>query len=165
MKKLLVMRHAKSSWADASLADHDRPLNKRGKRDAPRMGVWLVEQNLEPQTTLASTAKRALATAELVTEPFSTEHQLLTDRRLYHARSRDYQDVLSECLDHQSCVLVVSHNPGSEEWIYEMTGEYITMPTAAIAVVQLASDIPWNQISRRGAKAEVLDVWRPKEIF
>ena len=59
MKTLLLLRHAKSSWKDADLDDHDRPLNKRGKRDAPRMSQLIVQQDLVPELILSSTAKRA----------------------------------------------------------------------------------------------------------
>jgi phosphohistidine phosphatase len=64
MKSLLILRHAKSSWKDPELTDHDRPLNKRGKCDAPRIGKLLKNEHLVPEAMISSTAKRARATAE-----------------------------------------------------------------------------------------------------
>ena len=68
MKTLLILRHAKSSWRDTSLDDHDRPLNERGRRDAPRRGQLLLEESLLPDLILCSTAARARRTAEIVVE-------------------------------------------------------------------------------------------------
>ena len=85
MKTLLLMRHAKSSWDDPDVADHDRPLNKRGKKDAPRMGQWLAEQGLTPEVIVTSTAKRARKTAELVAESCGCQREPIVLPELYHA--------------------------------------------------------------------------------
>ncbi len=66
MKTLLVLRHAKSSWGNMQLGDHERPLNKRGKRDAPRMGQLLKQEALTPHLIISSTAERAMQTGELI---------------------------------------------------------------------------------------------------
>ncbi|MFG0335704.1 MAG: SixA phosphatase family protein, partial [Maioricimonas sp. JB049] len=84
MKTLLLMRHAKSSWADPSKADHDRPLNARGKRDAPRMGQWLLEQNLVPDRIVSSTARRARKTASRVASGCGYTAEIVHERALYH---------------------------------------------------------------------------------
>jgi len=76
MKTLLILRHAKSSWKNPGLADHNRPLNKRGKRDAPRVGRLLRDKNLTPDLILSSTAKRALDTAEAAAESSGYEGEI-----------------------------------------------------------------------------------------
>ncbi len=163
MKLLMVMRHAKSSWADETLSDHDRPLNKRGRRDAPRIGKLLVERQLQPEITLCSTAVRARMTAKRVIQAFSGEPVLMTDRRLYHPSPRGFKQVLGEHLDGESRVLVISHNPGCEEFIYRLTGDFETLPTAAVALIELDNDVAWDALGK--ARAQLRDVLRPKEIF
>ena len=94
MKTLLILRHAKSSWKDASLADHDRPLNKRGKRDAPRMGRLLQEQDLVPDRIISSTAKRARNTAKAVAKACNCKDKVELTSEFYHAGPGAYLAVL-----------------------------------------------------------------------
>jgi phosphohistidine phosphatase len=90
MKTLLVLRHAKSSWKNANLADFDRPLNKRGKRDAPRMGELLRREGIVPDLIISSSAERALTTAEAVALACGYDLEIQTTRQLYHAWPDDY---------------------------------------------------------------------------
>ena len=94
MKICLLMRHAKSSWKDLSLPDHDRSLKKRGKRDAPRMGTLLMDQSLIPDVILCSTAKRAHQTVDGVLENCDFEGELNYLEELYHADYGSYLEVL-----------------------------------------------------------------------
>ena len=112
-KQLLIMRHAKSSWSEANLADHDRPLNRRGLRDAPRMGLRLSEYKLIPDAVVASTAVRARTTAELVIENcrgIRTELEL--DPDFYHAPPSTYTTRMRRLDNGVERVLFVGHNPG-----------------------------------------------------
>lgn len=163
MKQLMVMRHAKSSWKDSSLSDHDRPLNPRGLRNAPEMGRYACQQACLPDLILSSTANRALTTARLFVEGAGSDIPIVTQKALYHPGVRDYCQAVGAQVSEQGRIMVVSHNPGSEEWIFRLTGSYETMPTGAIAVVEFAADFCWTKINAR-SQGELLDVWRPREI-
>lgn len=140
MRELILMRHAKSSWADPDRADKDRPLNPRGLRTAPRMGAWLHQEQLLPDRILCSTARRAVQTVELILEAIDqlAGHKVPVDYRddLYMATPWSMvQETLSTPADIQR-LLLIGHNPGMEELVEELTGEWVRMPTAAIARLQ-----------------------------
>ena len=163
------MRHAKSSWKDGSLSDHDRPLNPRGLDTAPKMAEYAARQKCLPDVVLSSTANRALLTAELFVESCvelgEKEIPIVTQRRLYHPSLDDYcEAIYSKVEETHERIMVVSHNPGSEEWVYQLTRCYESMPTAAIAIVELNEDFEWFSISR-DSRGELLDLWRPKEVL
>lgn len=143
MNTLLLMRHAKSSWDDPALADHDRPLNKRGKQDAPRMGRWLRDADLVPDLIVTSSAKRARKTARLVAEACGYDGELLIRPELYHAPPDVWAAVVRALPDTASRVLCVGHNPGLEATLAAWTGQAVAMPTATIA--HLRMDAPsWS---------------------
>ncbi len=162
MKTLLLLRHAKSSWNHPELSDHDRPLNKRGKRDAPRMGELLRDESLVPDIALVSTAVRARCTFEMVAEAagFHGELQLLSD--LYLAAPDTYLRLLAGASEAHQSAIMVGHNPGIEHLVGELTGTPTVMPTAALARIQL--DIATWPEATGPVRAELLEVWRPKEL-
>lgn len=162
MKTLLILRHAKSSWKNAELADHDRPLNDRGKRDAPRMGRLLLEQGLTPDLILSSTAKRARKTAALVAESCGYERDIQEVADLYLAGPQSYFDALRDVDDGFDRVMVVGHNPGMEDLVQECVGEFHRMPTAALAQLEIAIE-SWANVSGDG-KCDLRNLWRPKEL-
>lgn len=162
MKEILLMRHAKSSWKDDRLSDFERPLNKRGKKNAPQMGELLLQEGLLPDIIVSSAAKRAIQTAKLVQEACTYSGEILAYEDLYHAEINDYISVLAVLDDGIKRVLVVGHNPDIEELIEFLSGEYVRMPTAAIARLQL--DLPtWGKI-RDCETAKLIDVWYPRRI-
>lgn len=163
MKTLLLLRHAKSSWKDAELDDHDRPLNKRGKQDAPRMGRLLRDEDLLPDVILCSTAKRARKTIERVIEASGFSGPCELDAALYGATPADYLRVLAARADDQhERVMLVGHNPGMEELLEGLIGSYESLPTAALAQVEL--DVPsWRELGER-PRGKLVHVWRPKEL-
>ncbi len=162
MKTLLILRHAKSSWKQPGLDDHDRPLNQRGKRDAPRMGQLLRIQSLLPDVILCSTAKRARKTAEKLIESsgFSGSCELHGD--LYAAAPSDYIHSVSRLSDELQCAMVIGHNPGLEELLERLTGDYERLPTAALAQVEL--DIKsWRDVGKQ-SRGALVNVWRPRDL-
>jgi len=163
MKNLLIMRHAKSSWGSETLADFDRPLNKRGRTTAPRMAEWLQQQNLVPDLVVASSANRAKTTAELVIESLAlTEVDSVFTKDLYHAPADSYLEYISLLGEPHQTLLMVGHNPGVEQLVYHLSDCFETMPTAAIAWFQFES-LQWSPLESR-QPANLKAVWRPKEI-
>lgn len=162
MKTLLMMRHAKSSWSNSNLSDYERPLNKRGKRDAPRMGTLLKQQNLTPQLIIASSAERALSTAEAVALTSDYEGEIQYTRRFYHADPEDYVAVLQTVADEFERVMIVGHNPGMAELVAQLTGEEMRVTTANIAYVQLPLT-QWAELDE-DTSGELIHLWRPKEL-
>lgn len=162
MKTLLVLRHAKSSWGNEGLSDYERPLNKRGKRDAPRMGRLLEENELTPDLIIASSAKRALSTAEAVALACDFDHEIQFARRFYLADASAYIEALQAIGDVHRCVMVVGHNPGMEHLVALLSGYWERMPTAAIAHINLPI-AHWRELDE-GTEGELVDLWRPKEV-
>jgi len=162
MKTLLILRHAKSSWDDHGLRDHDRPLSPRGARDAPRMGSHIMDEDLVPETIISSTAVRALSTAELAAGRMSPSPRIETTPELYLASPHDYLEVLDELGGDAERVMVVGHNPGITALVTRLTGVLEEMPTAALAAVDLDIDT-WGEISS-GPRGELRGFWIPKEL-
>ncbi len=159
MKKLLLLRHAKSSWKQPELHDHDRPLNKRGKHEAPLVGRYLKENDLLPDLILSSTARRARDTAQAVADEsgFSGEVELYQD--LYMSDAACYLDIL-RCLPEQpNRVLVVGHNPDLEELLTLLTDSAEHMTTAALAQVDLPIS-SWQELSE-ATDGRLLNIWAP----
>jgi phosphohistidine phosphatase len=136
-KTLLILRHAKSSWKDDSLADHDRPLKKRGRRDARRMGTWLQEQQLLPDVILTSTAVRARETTQLTAEGADYAGPVRAVEALYHAEPEEIVGVLRTLEDTAERVMIVGHNPGLEMLLEDLVGKWRRLPTATLAQVTL----------------------------
>ena len=111
--RLTLFRHAKSSWSNPGLADHDRPLSKRGKRDAPAMGARLAARGARPSAILSSTAKRALTTARRVAEALDYPlEEIRSSRRLYFAGTHQILQFILEQPAEWPEIIVVGHNPG-----------------------------------------------------
>jgi len=159
MKTLLILRHAKSS-RKKPVADCDRPLNKRGKADAPRMGRFLREAGLQPDLIISSTAERARKTAEKVAQHSGYPGTIELSPDLYLAGPEGYRRVLRGVPDAFERVLVVGHNPGLEMLLEASTGSSETLPTAALAHVRLQIEA-WREF-KGSAKGELVDLWRPR---
>lgn len=162
MKTLLILRHAKSDWSDSSLSDHDRPLNDRGKHDAPRMGELLRRQNLLPDLILSSTAKRARQTTRLLSEAAGYSGEIQWLESLYAAPPSAYLKACSGLPDSVQTVMVVGHNPGLEELLAGLTGELQSLPTAALAEVELPIE-SWQEL-RNPVRGRLLHLWKPKAL-
>lgn len=162
MKTLLIMRHAKSSWSNMNMSDHERPLNGRGKEDAPRMGQLLKDEDLVPDLIISSTANRALSTAEAVALAADFEGELKSTRRFYHAGPETYIEVLQTVDDAFNCVMVVGHNPGMAEFVDDLTGRPEHFTTANIAHVELPIE-SWADFTE-DTEGTLRNLWRPKEV-
>lgn len=162
MKTLLILRHAKSDWADAGLPDHDRPLNKRGTREAPLMGEILRTHDLIPDLILSSTAYRARQTAELVAQACGYAGEILTVREMYLAEPVEYVEALHLYAREEAIVLIVGHNPGIEDLAAKLTDQAIAMTTANLIHVTLPID-SWQEL-REKTHGKLIHFWRPKEI-
>ena len=163
MKKLLVLRHAKSSWKDTGISDHDRPLNKRGKEAAPLMGQVLYEEDLVPEAILSSTALRARQTADLVAEASGFEGEIVYLEDFYHAWPSDYLDALRVLSDDIDSAMIVGHNPGMEMLLEMLTGESERFPTAALALIYLPI-VYWSQLNDE-TEGEFVDLWLPRMLM
>ena len=141
MKTLLLMRHAKSSWKHPDNPDHDRPLNKRGKKDAPLMGHLIKDKELVPQCILCSTAKRATETSEIVIKSSGFEGKVDYLDSLYMAEPNVYLESLQTLPDEIERVMVIGHNPGLEGLLQIISGRVESLPTSSIAHIIL----PVNQ--------------------
>lgn len=162
MKTLLIMRHAKSSWEETGLHDHDRPLNKRGKLNAPRMGRLLRELDLVPDLILTSSARRARDTAEAVADQSGYAGDVRVDEDLYAAPPEAYLEALTAADDSYERLLIIGHNPGLEELLDMLTDEREALPTAAIAHVDLPIQ-SWQDLTGE-TPGKLVKLWRPKEL-
>ncbi|MDT4898298.1 MAG: phosphohistidine phosphatase [Acidobacteriota bacterium] len=155
MKKLLLLRHAKSSWEDTSLPDFERPLNERGMRAAPLIGKFMREQKIRPDLIICSPAKRARETIALVLEAAGIETELCYDERIYEATVARLVEIISQIEDDKREVLLVGHNPGFENLLEGLTSQTERMPTAALARIILNSE-NWSDAAAKGGRLERL---------
>jgi phosphohistidine phosphatase len=133
MKTLLLVRHAKSDWGHHGLDDHERPLNGRGRRDAPEMGRRLAERGVAPDVILSSTAVRARTTAELIAEALGLADRVTLDERLYAASAEEVLRVVGELDGDLTVAMVVGHNPEMASLAHQFSEEIHEMPTCAVA--------------------------------
>ncbi len=162
MKRLILLRHAKSSWSDDGLPDSERPLSGRGERDAPRMGARLRERSIRPNLVLSSTALRARQTATLVARALDyLDNGIRLDARLYLATPVEILAVVTEQADAVDCLLVVGHNPGLTELTNLLLPELelANLPTAGAVVVDCAAE-RWAEI--RSAQRQLVHYDYPK---
>ena len=152
-RTVLLMRHAKSSWADDSLSDHDRPLNGRGRRDAPRMAQHLVDAGLVPTRIVVSSAKRTRETVERMMDTLGGA-EILVEPALYLASPATIKEIVETQMAECSPVMVVGHNPGMEMVVSSVAQALIPFPTACVAHLHFEP----------GQPPQMRNVWRPKEL-
>ena len=162
MRRLLLLRHAKSSWSEPGASDHERPLNRRGQEAAPRIGAYLARHTLMPDRVLCSTARRARETWELVAaEAPGAPPATFTDR-LYDASSRALVDVFRNAEPDAKSLLVVGHNPGLQEVATQLiaSGDLEDrerlrekLPTGGLVVIDFAI-ADWSKLHPRSGRLE-----------
>jgi len=164
MKQVIFVRHAKSSWDYPELTDFERPLNKRGKRDAPFMGKLLLQLGFVPQLIVSSPALRAYFTARIIARQIDYPlEKLNTDERLYEASASDFLKVINELKNGYSSVMLVGHNPGVTIAVNLLSNKSIeNIPTAGIAVVKFNLNY-WEEVEIRTGNLIALEF--PKKYF
>jgi phosphohistidine phosphatase len=145
MKELLVIRHAKSSWANAFQGDFERPLNDRGHRDAPAMAERMLKRGIGIQCFASSTANRALTTAVYFAEAYGKSKKIIhLFPELYHAPEETFYEVITKLPDNCNTVALFSHNPGITDFVNSLTNTRIdNMPTCGIFAIK-ANTNEWN---------------------
>ncbi|TDH20872.1 histidine phosphatase family protein [Segetibacter sp. 3557_3] len=138
MRKLLLVRHAKSSWDVSVPKDFDRSLNDRGNRDAPEMAKRILKRDVEIDALISSPAKRAFSTAVYFAEAYGIkEKQIIKVPSLYEAGVEQFYDTIKDLDNDLKTVVLCSHNPGITDFVNLLTGTHIdNMPTCGIFAVK-----------------------------
>ena len=169
-KQLILLRHAKSDWYSSAPSDHARPLNHRGRRDAPKVGRWLREQGYAPQRIICSTARRTRETLQLAYDAadwgdLATDINIDFDDALYMASASAIVDIITENLSAHDRLMIVGHNPGMDSVLLRycpdvtmrenLSGKLMT--TAAVAIIQFSGQFSGADL----ADAVLLEFQRP----
>lgn len=164
MKEVLFIRHAKSSWANTRLADQDRPLNKRGFRDAPFMATLVKNKGIRPDGLVSSNARRALRTASFFAEAIGlSTGSILVEPQIYEAFPEDVYAIIRQFPPEWQTVFVFGHNPGFTSIANHFSAEYLpNVPTCGIVRVQLPID---DWADWQAASGRMVDFWYPKQFF
>ncbi|WP_462322321.1 SixA phosphatase family protein [Halochromatium sp.] len=167
-RELLLLRHAKSDWDSDAASDIERPLARRGKRDAPRIGEWLYREGLVPSLILSSTAERARETTLRVCKGLDyKKRDIKWEPAIYEASLKTLLDVLGDYAQSPNTLLMVGHNPGLEELLCYLAPDDVDevkdeklLPTAALARLEMPDD--WAALE--AGSAVLLRVVRPKAL-
>ena len=164
MKTLILFRHAKSSWEYPELSDRERPLNKRGRKDAPKMGKWLKNNIERPDRVLTSPSVRTLATISKAGHEWGMKGEdYQTDQRLYHAGTHELLHIIRSCKDDINSLVIVGHNPGLTELASQLCPEEAVdnIPTSGVFAIRFKTE-HWNEAT--AGNAEFLFFQYPKNI-
>lgn len=162
MKTLLVMRHAKSSWKDQEIPDHDRPLKKRGRKDIVNMAKLLKKKGLVPDYIISSTAVRAKDTASLMIEKLNYKGKSEFIEEFYMAEPETYIEYIAKVSEKVNTLLIIGHNPGLEGLIMTLGDKITSLPTGSIAKLYLFID-KWSELTS-DTDGEINHVWVPEEF-
>jgi len=171
MRRLMLLRHAKSDWSTPGTRDHDRPLNARGREAAPKMGAYMVRHALLPDLVIASTAKRVVETLDLVLAAFKQQPNVRSEAGVYEAGPDRLLDIVKRTPRSVHSLLMVGHNPGFAELATMLiaSGEVETrqrliekFPTAGLAVIDFALD-DWGKLHPRAGRLDRFVVPRTLE--
>jgi phosphohistidine phosphatase len=167
-RELLILRHAKSAWDTGAATDFERPLAKRGLRDAPRMGEWMADAGIEPDLVVSSPATRARETAEAALAAMGRlDTPIRYERDIYFEGFGSILALLGECAPEIRRVMLVGHNPDLESLVEYLASDPVPepergkfFPTAALARLAMPED--WRSLPRGCAR--LLSLVRPKEL-
>lgn len=161
MKTLFLLRHAKSSWKDDSVPDFNRPLKRRGEREATVVGKYLKTTIEAPELVLCSTAVRTRDTVDLIMKATKWATEVRYDQRIYEASGLRLGEIISQIDNDRRVALLVGHNPGLEELLLLLTSATETLPAATVAKVTLKTTKWSNAIDKR---ATIEWVVKPRDI-
>jgi phosphohistidine phosphatase len=161
MKTVLLLRHGKSKRGASYPIDYERPLAKRGKRDAESMGVFLAENDCVPGLIVSSPAERARDTTLRCAEAADYMGEIRFDEALYYGEDDAYLEFLWELEDGLGSVMMVGHNPSMASLVETLSGVYVRMPTAALARIDFEVD-DWSEIGEGGG--QLVWVQLPREL-
>lgn len=151
MKKLFIIRHAKSDWSDESLDDFDRPLNKRGLKNAPFMAKLLKKKDIKPDLILSSPAIRALSTAQIIAKKIGYKKTVFTNSDMYEAQSETLEKIINDIDDKNKIVFLIGHNPGLSGLINILSEMDEDIPTCAVVEIDFDTN-SWKNISKKNSK-------------
>ncbi|MFA6196344.1 MAG: histidine phosphatase family protein [Sulfurimonas sp.] len=156
MKKVYLIRHAKSSWKDSSQDDFERPLNKRGKSDAPLMGSKLKDRKIVPDIIYSSPALRAKTTAEIIARKIGFEKEIVFKKDIYEASASTLHKILTKIDDNNSVVFLFGHNPSLNELVEKYINFNENIPTCGVVEIEFDCD-SWEDISVENARLVLFD--------
>ena len=149
MKRLIILRHAKSSWDYPELSDYERPLNSRGNKDAEMMSLKLSERLDHIDSAILSSSKRTELTYEYFKNKINFKSEFFTDQ-LYHASSKKIISIIKNTNSDINSLMVLGHNPGLTEIVNLLTNHYLyNLPTAGIIIIKF-NITSWKKISEKG---------------
>ena len=161
MRHLMILRHAKSSWADETMRDHERPLNQRGRHAAGAMGRFMAGADLLPDFIISSDSARTRETVALWSDGAEWNGEVDFREELYHASAGALLEAARSAPETSARIMLVAHNPGIEEFVSRASGTLTEMPTGALASFDL--DCPsWNQVDLDAMKLAIHQ--RPREL-
>ena len=149
MRKLILLRHAKSSWKDTSLDDFDRPLNRRGKKDAPIMADKLSMRKIKIDLIISSPAKRTTETAKIFANILGYQSEIIFNDKLYEASYNEILEVINLIDDKYQNVLLVCHNPGITD-LANYISNYFIENISTSGIVGLSTNNSWKNINENG---------------
>ncbi len=163
MKTLYLIRHAKSSWSNPSQRDHDRPLNDRGQRDAPRIGAFLAERKIKPDCIVSSSANRAVTTAKIIAKHVDfPEGKIETKERLYLCHLDSLLGEIQKLPPEKETVMFFGHNPTYTEIANYFSDKWIpNVPTCGVSKIEIHAE-NWADISTENA--QLTEFWFPKGL-
>jgi len=151
MKKLYLIRHAKSSWEDTTLDDFERPLNKKGKKDAPLMGKLLDTKNITADIIISSPSKRTKQTVKLINQQLQFPLEIIYDDNLYETTVNGLEKVIKNIDNKYESIYLFGHNPSLNSFVEKYINIGENIPTCGIVGIEFDSDI-WSKISPKKAK-------------
>jgi phosphohistidine phosphatase len=163
LRRLIVLRHAKSDWDTDAQTDHERPLNKRGRRDAPRVAAHLAELGWTPERVFASDARRTRETWKRMKKALNGAVKAKFTASLYHTGISAVREVVASVPDKVTTVMVIGHNPGWESVIDALTGQEVRLTCCNAALLSVEAD-SWADAISMDTSWKLHEVVRPKEL-
>ena len=160
-KRLIIMRHAKSSWTSGARTDHQRPLNKRGRRAAPRVAARLQDLGWIPDLVIASDSQRTRETWQRMQAEFPDSIAEQFSSAFFHGGLADIESACAVLTEDISTLLVLGHNPGWEDAVADLSGQWVRMTTANAALLESDAE-DWTEAME--SDWVLVKVLRPKEL-